>query len=270
MRLILPCIAILIFSVNSFSQVGIGTTTPKSDLHISKSSVDGGSVQIDGGIRLGGRNTTLGSKGEIGQVLMSGGPTGSAKWVTLGKTEGYSTNCDVPNNIATINITLPDGSNGNEVNVTSFQMATALSSLPQGGIVLIRTNAITIYNNVNTRLTVQLPTATSVINKPFVIAFDGPINSNNLINHNKTIEILVKATEDNSIVYELGTVSTNRKFFINEFPDNNNLDYKISELENNSSDTQPILLMNSYTITAIDNKTWTFTNRDCYIQNPKS
>lgn len=260
----------LIFTTTTFSQVGIGTVTPKSDLHISKSSVDGGSIQIDGGIRLGGRSTAVGSKGKTGQVLMSGGPTGSAKWVTLGKTEGYTTNCGVPNSIATINITLPDGSNGNEVNVTSFQMATALSSLPEGGIVLIRTTTSNIYNNVNTRLTIQLPTANSVLNKPFVIAFDGPVNFNNSIKHNKTIEILVKATETNSFVYELGTVSTNRKFFINKFPDNNNLDYKISELENNSGETQPILLMNSYTITAIDNKTWSFTNRDCYIQNPKS
>ncbi|MAP81160.1 MAG: hypothetical protein CL526_08735 [Aequorivita sp.] len=250
----------------TYAQVGIGTVRPKSDLHISGSNSDGGSIQIDGGIRLGGDENTKGSLGNAGQFLMSTG--GEAKWVSVGKFDDYFSDCAVPQRTATINFSLPDGSNGNDVNVTAFQVANALNSLPEGGIIVLKTNTTTTYSSNVTRLTVALPSASAVLGKPFVLAFDGAGFTNNSLAHNKSIEILVKATENNSYLYELSTVSSNRKFFIKRFPNNNN-DYKISELDNNSGSTRRVLLFNTYTIKAIDDKTWAFTTRDCYVQNPR-
>ncbi|MEM0516816.1 MULTISPECIES: hypothetical protein [Aequorivita] len=268
MKRCLTIIALLIVVIG-YSQVGIGTVDPKSDLHIVKTADnDGGSIQIDGGIRLGGTESVQGSKGKVGQVLMSTGST--AEWVTIGKFDGYFSDCAVPNKVIYVNIDLPSGSNGNQVNVTSSQMTNALNSLPDGGIVVLRTNNITTYTDATTRLTIELPKAVNVLNKPFAIAFDGPNSTNNILNNNKSIEILVKTTDDPSYVYELSTVSSTRKFFIKSFPDNNNNDYKISEIENNSGRAQHILLFNSYTIKAINSNTWSFTTRDCYVQNPSN
>lgn len=266
MRLLLTTLTLFIF-ISTYSQVGVGTVTPKSDLHVSKTSSDGGTIQIDGGIRLGGNQTTSGSKGLSGQVLMSDGAGGNAKWVSLGKVGGYITDCQVPNNIAEIDFTLPDGSNGNAINVSSAKIRNALNSLPDGGIIVLRTIGSTLYTSINTRLTVELPSAAAVLDKPFVLAFDGPRGSNNFLRHNSIIEILVKPSENDSFVYELGTVSGNRRFTIKAFPRLAS-DYKVSELDNDSRAEQPILLFNSYTITAINDKTWSFTSRDCSIQNP--
>ncbi len=268
MKLITSILAML-FVVTSYSQVGVGVTSPKSDLHVSKSGSDGGSIQIDGGIRLGGDDNTPGEKGRAGQVIMSDG--NKAEWVTLGKAGDYTTDCTVPNKIATINFTLQDGSSGNSVNVTSAQMTTALNTLPEGGIIVLRTNTATTYSQIMTRLTVELPSSTTVLNKPFVLAFDGPNGSNNSLKNGKTIEILVKANsaDTNPIFYELSTVSSTRKFYMRKFSGTNS-EYKVSELDNSSGATQPILLFNSYTIKAISDETWTFTTRDCYIQNPKN
>lgn len=267
MKIIYSIVSLVVFST-TYAQVGVGTETPMSDLHVSKTSSDRGTIQIDGGIRLGGDNMNRGDKGLSGQVLMSDGEGGNAKWVSLGKAGGYVTDCSVPNNVAVINFTLPDGNRGSAINVTEAQMSTALNSLPNGGIIVLRTTSRTLFDSNLTRLSVRLPRAVNVLNKPFVLAFDGPIGSNNTIGHNSAIEILVKASEDNSYVYELGTVSTNRKFTIKAFPSNNLADYKVSELDNDSRNTQPILLFNTYAITAISSKTWTFTSRDCTIQNP--
>ncbi|MCG2419062.1 hypothetical protein K8089_08505 [Aequorivita sp. F47161] len=259
---------IMVFFISGSAQVGIGTVDPKSDLHIVKTADnDGGSIQIDGGIRLGGTETTQGSKGKAGQVIMSNGTT--AGWVTLGKAEGYITNCDVPNKVAFIDINLPNGSPWNEYNVSSAQMTTALNSLTDGGIVALRTNSIVTYTSGHTRLTITLPKTTDVLNKPFVITFDGPSGSNNLLGHNSIIRIIVKpnANEPNSLIYELGGNFISRTITIESYPSNNE-DYKVSDLDNDSGSTQPILLFNSYTIKAINTKTWAFTNRDCYVQNP--
>lgn len=259
-------LAALLFLNTSFGQVGVGTTTPKSDLHISKTSDDGGTIQIDGGIRLGGDSTTIGDKGEKGQVLVSNGSTESAEWVTLGDIGGYITNCSVPNVIAFIDFILPDGSNRNAVNVTSSQVETALNSLPNGGIIILRTNTQTTYNNVTTYITVELPVAINNLNKPFSIAFDGPTGQSNLIANNKNFQIVVKATETNSLLYEFDSGSTIPKVFIRKFDTDNIFD--ISELNNDTGTTQKILLYNSGTIKALDDKTWAFINRTCYIQNP--
>lgn len=256
----------LIFFINSFSQVGINTTNPKSDLHIAKTATDGGSIQIDGGIRLGGNTTTEGSKGLKGQVLISNGPDGDAQWTTLGETNGYYTNCTVPNEIAYVNFNLPDGSNRNAINVTSAQIKTALDALPNGGIVVLKTNTQNTYTNTTTYITVELPIAATVLNKPFSIAFDGPTGLKNLINNNKNFQIVVKATETNSLLYEFDSGSTLPKVFIKKF-DSDNI-YEISELNNDTGVTQKILLYNAGTIRALGPKTWAFIDRTCYIQNP--
>ncbi|SCY04418.1 hypothetical protein SAMN05192588_0870 [Nonlabens sp. Hel1_33_55] len=250
----------------TFAQVGVGTINPKSDLHISKTEADGGSIQIDGGIRLGGDSTTQGSKGTLGQVLVSKGPLSGAEWISLGKAGEYFTDCEVPNQIASINVNIPDGSNRNVVNVQSNQIATALNSLPDGGIIVLRTNASTVYNNVTTFITVELPVATNFLNKPFVLAFDGPVNTNNFVNDNKNLQIVVKATEADSMMYEFDLGSTIPKVFIKEF-DTDNI-HDLSELNNDSGIRQNILIYNSATIKAVNTKTWAFITPECYVQNP--
>ncbi|MCZ4319771.1 hypothetical protein O4H26_12305 [Aequorivita viscosa] len=149
---LLSSLFLILFMTSTYAQVGIGTTRPKSDLHISGSSEDGGSIQIDGGIRLGGDESTKGTLGNEGQFLISTGD--SARWVTLGKFDDYFSDCAVPQRTAVINFNLPNGSGGDQVNVTSFQLANALNSLPEGGIVVLKTNSTTTYSATTTRLTV--------------------------------------------------------------------------------------------------------------------
>ncbi len=266
MKFFYTAIALLV-ATTSFSQVGIEVTTPQSDLHISEDAPDDGSIQIDGGIRLGGGATTKGTKGEKGQVLVSNGPTGKAEWTTLGKAGEYRTDCEVPNIITSIDVNVVDGSNRNNVDVTSSQIGTALNSLPDGGIIIIRTLASKTYSNTTTYITVELPVASSYLNKPFVLAFDGPVGSNNKVVHNKNLQIIVKATEANSQMYEFDSGSTIPKVFIKKFATDDI--HELSELNNNTGETKKILIYNSCTIKAVDTKTWAFITPECYVQNPR-
>lgn len=266
MKILYSIIAMLIFTT-MHAQVGVGTDTPQSDLHVSKTANDDGTIQIDGGIRLGGDETTAGSKGLDGQVLVSKGSNNSAEWETIGKVGNYNTTCGVPNDIAVISFDLQDGSIKNNVDIGSNQLLTALNSLPNGGVIVLRTNTATTYNSSTTYLTVELPSTANVMNKPFILTFDGPSGANNILNSGKNIIINIRASQSNSYIYEESYVSADRSFIYDDFP---NLGYDISKLEHESgANDQNILLFNAAKIVAVDNQTWAFLTTNCYVQNPK-
>lgn len=61
------------------AQIGVGVSNPLTDFHISSDNPDGGGIQIDGSIYLGGDVTTLGDSGSEGQV-MTIGANGRPEW----------------------------------------------------------------------------------------------------------------------------------------------------------------------------------------------
>lgn len=77
-KVILPLvIAISAFSMKSYAQVGISTTTPQKTLHVN------GSLQVVNELNVGGNATTAGSAGTTGQVLKSNGPGAAPTWQNL-------------------------------------------------------------------------------------------------------------------------------------------------------------------------------------------
>ncbi|MDG4946447.1 hypothetical protein NMK71_08475 [Weeksellaceae bacterium KMM 9713] len=254
-----------------FAQVGIDTETPKSDLHISKTATDSGSIQIDGGIRLGGDQDTQGSKGEAGQVLMSAGPTSPAKWVTLGKAGGYITDCRVPNEIAVINLTGTQSdlfstlNNADASPIPASSVQDALDALPNGGIIVLRTNERKNYSNSTSYLHIKLPsTSQGIYNKPFIITLDGPEGENNKLQGGQNIVLQLMA-DDGSKIYEVSGVSGDRKYQHKEFPTR----YQIAKLESTSGGGGfNIVLFNSAVISAVNDKTWAIMSPFCTVQNP--
>ena len=61
------CVAGLIMSIQTYAQVGIGTSTPNSVLDVN------GKTTLRKEIRVGGTSTTAGDPGLNGQVLVSQG-----------------------------------------------------------------------------------------------------------------------------------------------------------------------------------------------------
>ena len=256
----------LSFTVSVTSQVGVGTNTPESDVHVSSTNTDGGSIQIDGGIRLGGDDTTQGAKGSKGQVLTSNGDAEGASWETPGAAGDYKSSCFTVSDIAVINTAVPSGSNRNTVNVTAAQTLTALNILPNGGILLIRTLTATTYTAANTYLTVELPSAALIQKKKFVIAFDGPVGSNNILSNGDNFEIVVKTSEANSVYYGFDIGAAIPKVQIDNFLGSGI--YDISKLENNTLQNQKMLIFNSISIESLGPLTWNFTEPECAVQNP--
>lgn len=68
---------LLILCCLSYSQVGVNTQSPESQLDVN------GDVTFRGKVYTGGDDTTLGNPGVKGQVLVSSGPGEPPKWLTL-------------------------------------------------------------------------------------------------------------------------------------------------------------------------------------------
>ncbi|KPH14210.1 hypothetical protein [Chryseobacterium sp. ERMR1:04] len=74
-KVILPLVmATSAFSMKSYAQVGISTTTPQKTLHVN------GSLQVVNELNVGGNATTAGSAGTAGQLLASNGPGAAPSW----------------------------------------------------------------------------------------------------------------------------------------------------------------------------------------------
>lgn len=271
MKITITAFIMVVYST-VYSQVGVGTVTPQSDLHVAESGGDDGSIQIDGGIRLGGDDTTQGSKGTVGQVLVSNGPAGKAEWKSIGADTGggYMSNCGVPNNIVTISgVTVPSGSGTGTIDVNKTAMQTALSSLPaEGGYIVIRTSAVTTYAGASTHMVVELPIAANNLNKPFVIVFDGPSGNNNLILNNKTFIIFIKDSENGSKLYTTNSeLNPPRVIYDPAFGTGDR--HLVTQIDNDANATENLILYNSSVIMAVGTKTWMSLDRDCYVINPK-
>ncbi len=183
-------------------------------------------------------------------------------------TSGPAVNCaSVSSDVTRISKAIPSGSSNTTVNVTAAEILTALNALPNGGTILIETPTVTTYNNALTSVTVELPSAAAVIGKRFLLAFDGPAGSRNILNANRSIEILVKATESNSLYYRYDDGTTIPKFFLKPFPSNNL--HSVSELDNTLGQSKAILIYNSVAIEAVEPLTWSFTDRNCWINTQK-
>ncbi|WP_336689188.1 MULTISPECIES: hypothetical protein [unclassified Chryseobacterium] len=71
------CVAGLLFSVQAYAQVGIGTSTPNSVLDVN------GKTTLRKELRVGGTTTTLGNPGLNGQVLVSQGEGLTPSWRSI-------------------------------------------------------------------------------------------------------------------------------------------------------------------------------------------
>jgi hypothetical protein len=126
----------------AYSQVGINTTTPNATVDVN------GDLSIRGKIYVGGNDTTLGSPGVNGQVLVSSGPGAPPKWLKLNIPDGEQKYYLIYNNTFEDNVGIEFTSSENTGN-NVYTRGTLFSSLTNWKKIPGMTQTFDVYSDEN-------------------------------------------------------------------------------------------------------------------------
>lgn len=126
----------------AFTQVGINTSTPNATVDVN------GDLSVRGKIYVGGNDTTLGSPGVNGQVLVSSGPGAPPKWLKLNIPDGEQQYYLIYNNTFEDNVGV-DFSSSENTGQTIYTKGTLLSSLSNWKKIPGMTQTFDVYSEEN-------------------------------------------------------------------------------------------------------------------------
>lgn len=139
-------INLVFISSSLFAQVGVNTDTPRATLDVQ------GDLEIRGKIYLGGNETTIGSLGEVGSVLVSQGANQPPTWKVLRrpefKPETYLlVNYEASNTES--GLRLNNGSTNRALYTKDMALSSFLAGSGNGGEITGLTKTFTVKNSVN-------------------------------------------------------------------------------------------------------------------------